>query len=209
MISGSKTGSPERRGLRWLLALLLAATAWPALALDLPSLMNLLGQRRSGEALFHEQRFVQGIDTPLVSTGSLAFEAPDRFVRRTLKPRPETIEVDGNKVTLSRAGRSRSFNLDAAPEMIAVVESVRATLSGDGTTLRRHFDAETSGTAERWTLLLTPLETRLGAQVKAIRISGRRGDLASIEMELPGGDRSLMTIEPLRAAAASAGVSKP
>ncbi len=187
---------PRRRWVGGALAMLLTIAAWPALAFDIDGLMTLLAQRRSGEAAFSEQRFVQGIDVPLQSSGVLSFDAPDRFVRRTLKPRPETMEVEGNKITLSRSGRSRSFSLDAAPEMLGLVEAVRATLTGNGATIRRHFKADVSGDAERWKLALIPLEA---GQVTRIRITGQRGELSQIEMELLGGDRSLMTIEPLRA----------
>lgn len=184
-----------RRGVGGLCVVLLALGALPARAFDLDGLMALLAQRRSGEAAFSEQRFVQGIDTPLVSSGVLSFDAPDRFVRRTLKPRPETMVVDGNQITLTRSGRSRSFSLDAAPEMLGLVEAVRGTLTGNGASIRRHFSADLRGDAERWSLALVPLER---GQVKRIDITGRRGALSQIEMELLGGDRSLMTIEPPR-----------
>ncbi len=211
MISGLKTEALPAAGARpWLVRLaaiaLLACLSLPALAFDLPTLMALLAERRSGEAAFSEQRFVSGLDSPLWSSGSLSFEAPDRFVRRTLKPRPETMEVEGNKVTLSRGGRSRSFSLDAAPEMLGLVESVRATLTGNGAAIRRHFKAELSGDAEQWSLRLTPLES---GQVKQILIAGRRGELSSMEMDLLGGDRSVMTIEPLRSNRTASTASAP
>ena len=114
--------------------------------------------------------------------------------------------VDANKVTLSRSGRSRSFSLDAAPEMLGLVEAVRATLTGNGATLRRIFNTELSGDADRWKLALTPLEP---GQVKRIQIDGQRGELQQIEMHLLGGDRSLMSIEPLRSDKTAATASSP
>lgn len=179
-------------GLVWL--------APPAWAFELPALMALLGQQRSGEAAFTEQRFVRGLDDPLSSSGTLSFSAPDRFVRKTLKPRAESMVVDGNTITLTRSGRSRSFTLDAAPELAGLVEAIRGTLTGNAQTLRRHFKPELSGSAELWSLALSPLDGRLGGQLRTIRIDGRRGEVRSIELLLPDGDRSLMTVEPLRAA---------
>ena len=191
-------------------ALLLAAL--PALAFDLGTLMALLG--RSREAEFNEQRFVKGLDLPLTASGTLSFVAPDRFTRKTLQPRAETLAVVGNTVTLTRSGRSRSFSLDAAPEMVAVIEALRGTLTGNAQTLQRYFKTETSGSTEQWTLLLTPLEASQQGLVRNIRIGGRRADLQSIEMQLSDGDWSLMSITPLgpdsaasvrRAAASAAG----
>lgn len=214
MISGTKTRPdrvPTRRAgpLRWALALLLAAVALPAAAFDLPALMALLGQQRSGEAEFVEQRFVQGLDAPLTASGTLGFAAPDRFTRRTLKPRAETMEVEGNTITLTRGGRSRSFTLDAAPEMVGLVEALRGTLTGNAQTLQRHFTSELSGSAEQWTLALTPLEARPGGTLRSIRIGGRRAEVNSIEMQLTDGDRSSMTITPVRPVVRAPGASSP
>lgn len=191
-------------------ALLLAAL--PVLAFDLSTLMALLG--RSREAEFSEQRFVKGLDLPLTASGTLSFVAPDRFTRKTLQPRAETLAVVGNTVTLTRSGRSRSFSLDTAPEMVAVIEALRGTLTGNAQTLQRYFKTETSGSTEQWTLLLTPLESSPVGLVRNIRIGGRRADLQWIEMQLSDGDWSLMTLTPLvpdtaaparRAAASAAG----
>ncbi len=213
MTSGLKT-RPERLlpRRRWLgvvacsLLILRSGGATADTPFDLDALMTRLAQRKSGEAAFSEQRFVQGIDVPLIASGTLGFEAPDRFVRRTLQPRPETMAVDGNKVTLSRSGRSRSFSLDAAPEMLGLVEAVRATLTGNGATLRRIFKTELSGDAGRWRLALTPIES---GQVKRMLINGQGGEVQQIEMELLGGDRSLMTIEPLRGDKTAVTASSP
>lgn len=197
-----------RVGLARLAALaLLIAGALPARAFDLPALMALLGQNRSGEVEFSEKRFVKGLDEPLTASGTLSFAAPDRFVRTTLKPRAETMTVDGNTVTLTRGGRSRSFTLDAAPDMVGIVEAIRGTLTGNALTVRRYFKPELSGSAEQWTLALIPLESRLGEQVRVIHIGGRRGEVTRIEMQLTDGDHSLMTIEPARAATAQAASS--
>ena len=188
---------------KYVLALLLATAALPAAAFDLTALMALLGQQRSGEAEFSEQRFVKGLDEPLTASGTLSFAAPDRFTRNTLKPRAETMAVLGNTVTLTRGGRSRSFSLDAAPEMAGIVEAIRGTLTGNAQTVRRYFKPELSGSAEQWSLALTPLDARLGGPVRVIHIGGRRADVNSIEMQLTDGDRSLMTIEPARASSST------
>lgn len=184
-----------------ILAGALAAAALPAAALDLQGLMGLLGQRQSGEANFTEQRFVQGLDAPLESSGVLSFVAPDRLMRRTLKPRAEAMAVEGNTVTLSRNGRSRSFALDAAPEMVALIEAIRGTLTGNAATLTKYFRTRVDGTAERWTLALTPIEPQLATAVRAVTIGGQGGDVRSVELLLAGGDRSVMQIDPVPAAA--------
>ena len=161
--------------------------------------MARLGQQRSGEVVFTEQRYVSGFDEPLLSSGTLSFAAPDHFVRQTLQPRAETLSIDGNTVSVSRGGRRRSFTLDAAPEMVGMIEALRGTLTGNASTLARYFKPSLVGGIERWHLSLTPLEVQLGRQVRLIHITGQHASVASIEIELAGGDRSLMLIEPVPA----------
>jgi outer membrane lipoprotein-sorting protein len=202
MISGSKIR------LDWLcraVVLALAFCAMPAwAAFDLPELMGLLARQKSGEARFTEQRFVHGLEGPLDASGTLSFDAPDKLVRRTLSPRTETMAVDGNTLTLSRGGRNRTLALDSMPELLGLVEAMRGTLSGDGATLQRYFKSTVAGAPAKWTLDLVPMDSRLAAQVRSIRISGRASDVLGLEMEFVGGDRSVMNISPNAPAAVPA-----
>ncbi|AMM26244.1 LolA-related protein [Variovorax sp. PAMC 28711] len=200
MISGSKI-----RIDRWCRALLvaLACTASSAWAFDLPELMAQLAKQKSGEARFNEQRFVRGLEGPLDSSGTLSFAAPDKLTRRTLTPRPESMVVDGNNLTLTRGSRTRTLTLDSMPELVGLVEAMRSTLSGDTATLKRYFRSTVSGTPDRWTLDLLPIDDRLAAQLRSVRMTGRASDVLGIEMEFIGGDRSVMTIMPAAPARAA------
>lgn len=180
-----------------LAALPLAASAAP---FDLGQLMRLLASVKSGEARFTERREVQSLQQTLEFSGRLSFKAPDVFVRETLKPRPEKLEVAGNQVTMSRGSRSRTLQLDAAPEAQVIVEAIRGTLTGNGETLQRHFDTQVAGSAEQWTLELVPRDARLRGQVAQVRVAGRRAVLHEVEIQLTDGDRSRMTIEPVEPA---------
>lgn len=179
-------------------AVLAAAPAW---AFDLPALAAMLAARRSAEARFTEERFVAGLEHPLRASGTLSYSAPDRFARYTLAPRAESMVVVGNTVVLTRGGRTRQLALDTVPELTALVEAVRGTLSGDVERLHKHFRTTVDGNAGRWKLTLVPHEDetdhRLGAQVRQLEIEGRGSDLRSVVLLLAGGDRSVMLIEPV------------
>jgi outer membrane lipoprotein-sorting protein len=189
-----------RLGRRSLLALALLCAASASWAFGLDALMANLAAQKSGEARFTEQRFVRGIDGPLESSGTLSFTAPDKLVRRTESPREESMVVDGNALTLSRGGRTRSLTLDSMPELSGMVDALRGTLSGNATVLRQQFKTELGGTEAAWTLQLTPVDERLAAQVRSLRLSGRGGEVLGVEMDFIGGDRSVMRIVPQRAA---------
>jgi outer membrane lipoprotein-sorting protein len=189
-------------GLAALLSASVAAAAASAPSLELPELMKLLARHPSGTARFTEQRWVHGLDQPLVASGTLTYTPPDRFERRTLLPRPESMVVEGNKVTLSRAGRSRTLELDASPEAQVAVEAVRGALTGNIVVLRKYFKVQVAGDVERWTLDLSPIDRSTSGPLLAVKLSGRRDALDTVETTLAGGDHNVMSIEPAAAASA-------
>lgn len=188
---------------------LLGALAWPlagtaADSLDLARLMQALAQVKAGEATFTERRMVAMLDQPLESSGKLSFEAPDTFVRETLKPRRERIAISGNTLTLSQGNRTRTMALDSAPEAAVIVEAIRGTLTGNGAALERVFSASVSGNPQLWFLELVPREARLRSQVISVRVAGQQGVVREVLVALTDGDRSVMSIDPVVATARAA-----
>ncbi len=180
-----------------------------ASAFDLAQLMTTLAAVRAGDASFVERREVAMLDRTLESSGRLSFEAPDTFVRETLKPRRERMAVVGNRLTLSESGRTRMMELDAVPEAAVVVEAIRGTLTGNRDALERHFTASVTGTAERWSLALVPRESRLRDQVASVRVSGEQASVREVAVLLADGDRSVMTLEPATTAKSALDGAKP
>jgi outer membrane lipoprotein-sorting protein len=191
---------PARRRLAALL-LALAAAPLQAQTFDLKTLMQRMAQRKGGEARFTEERTVKGIDGPLMSSGTLSFTAPDRFARHTLHPTKESMEVQGRTLLLKRGNRTRQMEMDMVPEVGALLDAMRATLTGDATLLQKHFGTELSGNDAKWVLRLKPRDERLARQVQQIELVGQATDLRSIELQLANGDRSLMLLEPVQAPA--------
>ena len=181
------------------LLLALAGAAVPARALDLATVTSLLARHKSGEARFTEERTVSGIDGPLRASGTLSFVAPHRFTRITTEPRAESMVVDGNALILKRGGRTRQMTLDAMPEVTALIEAVRGTLTGNAGSLDRHFRILVEGSPAQWTMTLVPRDQRLATQVRELKITGVSGELRVVELWLAGGDRSVMSIEALQA----------
>ena len=177
-----------------------AALALPARAqgtFDLVQLMRTLAQVKAGEASFVEKRSVAMLERTLQSSGRLSFEAPDTFVRETLKPMQEKIAVVGNEVTMSRGTRSRTVPLDSVPEAAVIMEAIRGTLTGNREAIERNFSASVSGTAQRWELELKPNEPRLRELVISVRLSGAQALVREVAVAMADGDRSVMTIEPV------------
>jgi outer membrane lipoprotein-sorting protein len=193
---------PERRELlAFALSCVLTLPLQAQTAFDLPQLTQLLSQVKTGEATFKEKRTVDMLERTLESSGRLSFAAPDTFVRETLKPRQEKVAVVGNSVTMSAGSRSRTVPLDSVPEAAVIMEAIRGTLTGNRELLERHFNAAVSGSAQRWSLELVPIEPRLRELVRSVQLGGQQSQVREVTVTMSDGDRSVMTIEPMAAAA--------
>ena len=175
-----------------LAAALLAAPAWAGW--DLDQLMQALAANRVSRATFVEKKHIAMLDAPVTSSGELLFTPPDRLERRTLKPRPESVVLEGGVMTMTRGQRQMVLRLQDYPAIGALTESIRATLAGDRQALDRHYTLKLEGAEPRWALVLTPREARTRAFVLEIRIEGERGEVRTVEIEQSDKDRSVMTI---------------
>ena len=171
-----------------------ASAAW-----DLQQLMQNLSQNKSGQATFVEKKYIAVLDKPVQSSGDLLYTAPDRLEKRTLKPKPESMVVNGNELVVERGRQKHRVQLQNYPELAAFIDSIRGTLAGDLKALERNYQLSLEGTAERWTLQLVPVGEKMRVVVQHIRISGIADDVRSVEITQADGDRSLMTIEKLTA----------
>jgi len=164
----------------------------------LPDLMQLLAQHKSGQAVFVEKKYIALLDKPVLSSGELSFNAPDRLEKRTLKPKPESLLLEGDKLTVSRADkRALSINLQEYPEVASIVSSIRGTLLGDLAALEKSFQLSLSGSANQWLLVLVPLDSSVAKTMQRIRIRGNGADIQAIHFEQADGDRSEMLISKI------------
>ena len=186
------------RFLQPLFAALLLAFSLPALAAyDIGQLMNDLARNKGGRAKFVEKKFLAVLDKPLVATGEMTYTAPDRLEKRTLTPKPETMLLEKDSLTLEREKQKLTINLASQPEALAFIDSIRGTLSGNRAALERNYGLHLAGTADKWTLTLLPSDQKIAALVQRITVSGSRGQVRQIEYLQADGDRSQLTIEPV------------
>ncbi|SBT07781.1 conserved exported hypothetical protein [Candidatus Accumulibacter aalborgensis] len=178
--------------------LLMISLAIPALAAwDLPQLMDELAGAGGGRVRFVETRYLALLDKPLVSTGEMRFTAPDRLEKQTLTPRPETLLLDKDRLTIARDRQKLAVDLASQPEALAFVDSIRGALTGNRQALEKHYALHLAGSREHWTLTLLPSAPAIAAIVQKITLTGQRNSIRSIEYLQTDGDRALIRIEPL------------
>jgi hypothetical protein len=186
----------------WIIALLLCALVPHARADDwqLADLMQALRLNQRHAATFVERRYLSVLERPLESSGELLFVPPARVEKHTLLPKPETLVVDGDELTLEQPHhRPLKVKLQEHPEVAAFVDSIRGTLAGDQGALERNYTIALGGTAARWRLALTPRGAEVAKVVSAIRIAGTGDRIEAIDFDFAGGDRSEMRIRPVAA----------
>jgi Outer membrane lipoprotein carrier protein LolA-like len=161
---------------------------------DLDRLMALLAEHTQGHVSFVEQDYLALLDRPVQTSGELFYERPDRLEKRTMAPRPASLILDKDNLTIEAGRRKRLVALHDYPQLAPFIESVRATLAGDRASLEQTFQLSFDGSLAHWTLALVPRDKKLQSLVREIHIEGARDELRVVTILQADGDRSIMTI---------------
>lgn len=165
---------------------------------NIPQLMQVLARIETRESAFTEKKILALLNEPLISSGTLRYRRPGYIERMTVAPRQERFIYEGGKVTVETSGRQRQFQVKDQPALAVLVESIRATLAGDGDALQRHFQLRLSGTLAGWNLEMSPLASDLLSRIRLIRISGVQDELRQVEILETSDDRTIMMIDAVR-----------
>jgi outer membrane lipoprotein-sorting protein len=176
-----------------------ACPAWsaePAGKWGIDNLMQQLSGVQHSKARFVERKYLKVLKTPLELSGTLTYTKPGRLEKRTLKPKPETLTVADNQLTLENPARNerRVLKLQDYPVLWGFVESIRATLGGDIKALERFYRVELEGGPAKWQLYLTPRDRKMNEVISLIHIDGSQARIDTIEVQEARGDRSVMRI---------------
>lgn len=197
----------DRKSVAWLaggmFAVMLVATSARCLAapqaqtqpgFTLDQLMKSLAQRKHGQVSYEETDYLAVLDRPLKSSGVLIYDAPDHLEKRTLKPRQQSLTLDGDQLTVQRGRRSYRMQLSAYPQVAPLVEAMRDTLAGNEAALEKVFKVGFTGTGDDWKLELVPLDKEIARNVSRVEMSGAHDEIRSVAILQVGGDRSVMTL---------------
>ncbi len=164
--------------------------------MDVKQLMQNLGQVKVAKGTFVERKYMSILSTPLELSGTLIYTAPGHLEKHTLLPKPESMVLEMDKLTLENKTKNqrRTVVLQEYPVIWAFVEGIRSTLAGDLQTLSKFYRVSLDGNANQWRLQLIPVESVMKAVVEEILISGSKNWVRTIEIIESGGDRSVMTV---------------
>lgn len=193
-------------GIVLLSALTLAAAAPPPSAEPDPEARLVASLRREppSQTAYAEVRFLHMLKRPLVLRGELGYGGPGKLSKRVDAPYRETMMIAGSDVRVQREGKSeRSFSLDRAPELGALLSGFSALLGGDAVALNRDFSVEAVQRNADWRLTLKPRSPALAKQLAAMIVDGRGGEPRCFTLQEADGDASVMLLGELAKAALS------
>lgn len=177
--------------------LVLSSNLTQAAEWDMAKLMSALAQAKPVTVQFIETKYIAALTLPIVSSGEMRYTPPDKLERRTLKPKPERMLLDNDRLVLERGGKSYAMSLSDMPALATLIVSIRATLAGDRRALELNYIVKLQGTREQWSLLLTPSDFDVQQKVKHIVLSGSNDQVKKIEVLQADGDRSVTTIQKI------------
>lgn len=158
---------------------------------SLPEVMSALARRRSGTARFREERYFRHLTAPIILTGTLSYTATGRLVKSVETPRKERLVVDGDTLIIHGPGNEppRTALLSDMPALAGTIIAMRAILSGDVATLRRHFTVSMTGVVHDWRVTLVPKPGPIRQRIARITVNGTAGSPSRFEVRQPDGDR--------------------
>ncbi len=157
---------------------------------NIDQLMHSLAQTKSGHASFVEEKFITMLEKPVESSGRLRFIAPDTLEMHTLKPKTEVMFVQGDTLTMDHQG----IQLQDHPELLAFIDSIRGTLTGNRQMLEQFFSLSLEGSENNWTLTMLPKQKKVADLIQHILVNGSDNTVTSIDVLKTNHDRSLITI---------------
>ncbi len=174
-----------------LLWLLQAPPSWGG---ELAVLLQQTAVEPPARVSFREERHNPMFEEPMVLTGYL--EYLDHGVLRKVIETPftEDVRVEGDRVVVSRDGKTRTLSLNRSRALRVTLGAIEAVLAGDEAKLAESFRWDLSESDQSWTVRMSPLSDSVGKRLSGLEVSGTHEAIVGIRMELPGGEWHAMTV---------------
>lgn len=144
---------------------------------------------------FREEKRLALLAAPLVSEGTIAYASGGSFVRRTTRPTPSTVLIDGGNLRVASGSRTEQIDMRAMPLVRQFVESFLAVIRGDKRALeaayRTTFSVQADGRG--WSLSLVPRDSSLARVFASVSLDGHGALLERLVVRETSGDESTTT----------------
>lgn len=191
------TAPPESRARRvcaLLAALVAVVAASPARSADLASILASTAVQPPAAIGFSEERHNPMFKEPMVLAGRLEYLGTGVLRKVVETPFEEDILVQDNRVVVTRDGKTRKLSLNRSRALKTILGAIEAVLAGNQARLEESFQCDASGSADAWTLQMTPLAKSVAKRLSLIEVTGNDRAVTSIRISLPNDEWHLMQI---------------
>jgi len=168
--------------------LLLMVMAFPAHAEELlEKIMQRLAEPPVIRAQFVQERLIADITRPTVSRGRITVSRRDGVLWQTESPVRVTLAFTPNGIIQTGADGVRRAPAQRRGIETEIARVMQGILGADAASLNASFEAQASGSLERWTVRLAPRAREVARFLRHIRLDGGRR-LEAIEIEETSGN---------------------
>ena len=181
---------------KYLLALVIALTTPALWAFSLADLTQTLQKPANVQGAFTQQRYLKSLSKPMTTSGAFTLVPKKGLLWQMHKPFDTTLRVraDGIMQWTGSAWTNPNANKLGQNRQIQLFLDL---LGGNTQGLEKQFNLSLSGTAQQWTLQLTP-KTAITRQIfTRIDISGD-SVVRKIELHEKQGDRTVMQFSQIQ-----------
>lgn len=158
-------------------------------------LLNQIANHKGFIYNYTETKYMSFFQDPMQSKGILVFRNPDFLQKQVTHPSYDNFKIIGDKLIISRQDKpKREVLLSNYPELLALAESLRATLSGKQDTLKKYYSVKLRGSRSSWQLTLTPTDIDLVEIIEFVEIRGKNEFLQQVTIKEVGGDKSVLKL---------------
>lgn len=178
------------------LSLLLVLFASPlAHAFDLDALNAQLSGQPVVRGDFVQEKHLRALPQPLLSRGQFILAQGQGLLWQLRSPLQQDYRISASGI--ARRSAEGWHSSPGQPASERQNRLILALLSGDGEALAADFNLQLDGSADAWTLALTPRGALLGQVFTRVQLSGGR-NVEQIEIVETQGDRTLMRLSGIR-----------
>ena len=181
------------------LAVVLGTTSGAAQALDeqKTTLSDISGQLVHGDMLcsdFEQEKHLQALARPLLSSGKLIFVAGQGVLWQVLTPYPAQILVRSDElIRWDEDGNAHKSSAGKVPIFRALSRVFLAMFRGQFEVLQDTFDLSATQAAGTWRLTLIPKDEILATVISDVRVAGGR-HVEEISILEARGDQTLIRL---------------
>lgn len=179
-----------------LLAAPLGAQEPPPPAGELSALLARFKGLQGLKARFREERRLALLEAPLVDEGWLHFAPPAegrpaRLARHVDTPAPQSVVIEGGRLSTWDGKERREVALDRSPVANQLVAGFLLILAGDEPGVRRLYEVElVKEPEERWRLVLRPRAAPLKDAIVRLEFTGKELVVEKLLLVETGGDET-------------------